>query len=53
MGLVVGGLYATGVHWLFTIPVGVVCYGALLFVTGGLSTDMMREAYIKFRPTSL
>ncbi len=37
------------IHWLFTIPVAVVCYGALLFISGGISTAMLQEFRFKLR----
>ncbi len=39
------------IHWLFTIPVAVVCYGALLYVSGGLTKAMLQEFRFKLRRT--
>jgi O-antigen/teichoic acid export membrane protein len=38
------------IHWLFTIPVAMVCYGALLFVSGGITLGMLQEFRFKLRP---
>jgi len=48
MGLIVYYL-STHINFLFTIPIGGIIYIGLLFLTGGLNVNFLRESFLKIK----